>query len=107
MSGRVPRNWGARITEAVIQGMRMVLLENEVLRVGVNLDRGTKIWQFCHKPTDMDFCPIAPWGVTDRNLPLHAPDPLQAFQDSYPGGCGSLPQCRCPLQPSWCGLRPA
>lgn len=85
-ANRVPRNWGARITEVVIHGMRAVLLENEVLRVGVNLDRGTEIFQFCHKPTDLDFCPIAPWGVTGRDLPRHAPDPRMAFQDSYPGG---------------------
>lgn len=84
---REQRNWGARILEYEYKGMRVVFLENEKLRVGVLVDKGTDIIEFNHKPTDTDFVWLAPGGVRNPTSYLStAPDPLATFLDYYPGG---------------------
>ena len=84
---REQRNWGTRILEYEYKGMRVVFLENEKLRVGVLVDKGTDIIEFNHKPTDTDFVWLAPGGVRDPTSYLStAPDPLATFLDYYPGG---------------------
>jgi hypothetical protein len=84
---REQRNWGARILEYEHKGMRVVFLENEKLRVGVLVDKGTDIIEFNHKPTDTDFVWLTPGGVRNPTSYLStAPDPLATFLDYYPGG---------------------
>jgi Domain of unknown function (DUF4432) len=84
---REQRNWGARILEYEHKGMRVVFLENEKLRVGVLVDKGTDIIEFNHKPTDTDFVWLAPGGVRNPTSYLSTePDPLATFLDYYPGG---------------------
>jgi Domain of unknown function (DUF4432) len=84
---RQQRNWGARILEYEHKGMRVVFLENEKLRVGVLVDKGTDIIEFNHKPTDTDFVWLTPGGVRNPTSYLStAPDPLATFLDYYPGG---------------------
>ena len=84
---REQRNWGARILEYEHMGMRVVFLENEKLRVGVLVDKGTDIIEFNHKPTDTDFVWLTPGGVRNPTSYLStAPDPLATFLDYYPGG---------------------
>ena len=84
---REQRNWGTRILEYEYKGMRVVFLENEKLRVGVLVDKGTDIIEFNHKPTDTDFVWLAPGGVRDPTSYLStASDPLATFLDYYPGG---------------------
>jgi uncharacterized protein DUF4432 len=84
---REQRNWGARILEYEYRGMRVVFLENEKLRVGVLVDKGTDIIEFNHKRTDTDFVWLAPGGVRKPTAYLStAPDPLATFLDYYPGG---------------------
>ena len=65
---REQRYWGARILEYEYKGMRVVFLENEKLRVGVLVDKGTDIIEFNHKPTDTDFVWLAPGGVTALSI---------------------------------------
>jgi Domain of unknown function (DUF4432) len=84
---REQRNWGARILEYEHKGMRVVFLENEKLRVGVLVDKGTDIIEFNHKPTDTDFVWLTPGGVRNPTSYLSTePDPLATFLDYYPGG---------------------
>ena len=84
---RKQRNWGARILEYEHKGMQVVFLENEKLRVGVLVDKGTDVIEFNHKPTDTDFVWLAPGGVRNPTSYLStAPDPLATFLDYYPGG---------------------
>src|ERR671920_203715 len=65
----------------------VVFLENEKLRVGVLVDKGTDIIEFNHKPTDTDFVWLTPGGVRNPTSYLStAPDPLATFLDYYPGG---------------------
>jgi hypothetical protein len=84
---RRQRNWGARIHEVDLRGMRMVILENETLRVGILVDKGTDIIEWCYKPQDMDFVWLSADGVRNPTDYLAtAPDPAATFLDYYPGG---------------------
>ena len=80
------RNWGARILEYESQGMRLVFLENEALRIGINADRGSEVFECCYKPRDLDLAP----RFRDRMRPLStiaaSPTPELAFIDLYSGG---------------------
>jgi len=62
------RNHGCRITdELVYKGMRTIILENELIRVGILIDKGTDIFEFLYKPTDTDFLLRSPIGLSNRN----------------------------------------
>jgi galactose mutarotase-like enzyme len=84
---RPQRNWGARVLEYRYRGMRVVSLENELLRVGVLADKGTDVFEFNYKPRDMDFVWLTADGVRNPTSYLStSPDPLATFMDYYPGG---------------------
>jgi len=84
---RPQRNWGARILEYWYKGMRVVFLENELLRVGVLAGKGTDVFEFNYKPRDMDFVWLTAGGVRNPSSYLStSPDPLATFLDYYPGG---------------------
>lgn len=82
------RHFGCRITdEMVYKGMRTLFLENELVRIGILLDKGADIFQWIYKPTDTDFLWRSPNGLTrpDRFTPTRASS-SGAFLDSYHGG---------------------
>lgn len=84
---RPQRNWGPRIRDLAEFGLRLVTLENELLRVGVLAGKGADVVEFSYKPRDLDFVWLTPGGV--RNPAAYAstsPDPLATFLDTYPGG---------------------
>lgn len=84
---RSQRNWGTRVLEYRVEGMRAVFLENEKLRVGVLVDKGTDVFEFNYKPRDMDFAWLSAGGVRNPVSYLStSPDPLATFLDYYPGG---------------------
>jgi hypothetical protein len=82
------RHFGCRIIDDLeYKGMRTVILENELIRVGVLLDKGADIFQFLYKPTDTDFLWRSPNGLLN---PQHISPSIQssagAFLDNYHGG---------------------
>lgn len=84
---RPQRNWGARINHVVWQGLDVLTLENERLRVSFAVGRGADLVEFLHKPSDTDFVWLSANGL--RHPALRAvtpPDARMAFYDSYPGG---------------------
>ena len=84
---RKQRNWGSRILEYTYQGMRSVFLENELLRIGILVDKGTDLFEFNYKPRDQDFIWLSPGGVRNPTSYLStSPDSLATFLDSYLGG---------------------
>lgn len=84
---RRQRNWGARILEYTYQGMRVVFLENEQLRIGILVDKGTDLFEFAYKPQDQDYVWLSPQGVQNPTTYLStSPDPMATFLDSYLGG---------------------
>lgn len=83
------RNWGARVREYDLFGIRTVVLENELLRVGVAADRGTDICEFLFKPTDTDCVWLTANGTrTPKTLAAigRDGDRIGAFLDQYAGG---------------------
>ncbi len=84
---RQQRNWGARIHEYELKGMRTVFLENEQLRVGILADKGADLFEFNYKPRDMDFAWLTAKGIQNPTSYLStSPDPVATFIDYYLGG---------------------
>ena len=84
---RAQRNWGARMRDVTYHGLRMIVLENELLRIGVLAGKGTDIVELNYKPRDLDFVWLAPGGVRNPSaFAATAPDARAAFRDHYPGG---------------------
>lgn len=86
------RNYGCRVNdELVYRGVRVMVVENELIRVGILLDQGTDIYEFVHKPTDTDFMWRSPNGV--RAAGSHLPSsysPGGSFLEYYEGGWQEL-----------------
>ena len=81
------RNWGARLRDVTYHGMRLILMENELLRIGVLAGKGTDIIELNYKPRDLDFVWLAPGGVRNpHTFAATASDARAAFRDHYPGG---------------------
>lgn len=82
------RHYGCRIVDDLVyKGMRVLFVENELIRVGVLLDKGGDIFEFRHKPTDTDFLWRSPRGLADprRYVPT-AYASSGPFLDAYHGG---------------------
>lgn len=82
-----PRNHGCRISDAwTLEGMRTLILENELLRVTVLVDKGSDIIEFRYKPQDLDVLFFAPGGLRQpaRNMPSAPTN--GPFLDYYSGG---------------------
>jgi len=80
------RNWGARIREYESQGMRLVFLENEAFRIGINADRGSEVFECCYKPRDLDLAPRFRDRMQALSTVAASPTPELAFIDLYSGG---------------------
>ena len=82
------RNFGCRISDRhTYKGWKLLVLENELLRVTVLPEKGSDIWEFLYKPTDTDFMWRTPQGLCDRQL--YTPTKSVAdgnFMDVYEGG---------------------
>jgi hypothetical protein len=82
-----PRNHGCRISDAwQLDGMRTLVIENELLRVTVLLDKGSDIVEFRYKPLDLDFLFFAPGGVRNPNRGLVSAPSAGPFLDYFSGG---------------------
>lgn len=82
------RHYGCRITDDLIyKGLRAIFLENDLLRVGVLLDKGADIFSFVHKPTDTDFLWRSPQGlINPQRFNATKASSAGAFLDNYHGG---------------------
>lgn len=88
MNGARIRNYGCRIKDDILyKGMRTVFLENDVLRAGVLVDKGTDVFEFLYKPGDMDFTWLYPWGLTNpTNYRFTKNQTGGRYLDFYEGG---------------------
>jgi len=87
----LPRNHGCRISDDwTYKGMRTVILENELLRVVVLVDKGTDIVEFRYKPLDLDYMLLLPGGIRNpaHDVPSAATDLV--FLDYYSGGWNEI-----------------
>ena len=81
------RNFGCRLMEHTYKGLRVVTLENELIRVSILADKGTDVFEFLYKPQDVDFMWRSPWGI--RNPATYVATSHtggSAFLDFYEGG---------------------
>jgi len=70
-----------------IDGMRAVVLENDLIRIGLLIDRGSDIYEFFYKPSNVDFLLRLNKGI--RNPSTHFSqirDSKRQFEDYYYGG---------------------
>jgi hypothetical protein len=91
MSLGKPRNHGCRISDDwTFKGMRTLIIENELLRVTVLVDRGSDIVEFRYKPLDLDFLYFAPNGVRNpaRETPSTYTD--SPYLDYFSGGWNEI-----------------
>ena len=87
MPAAANRHYGCRITDDLIyKGLRTLFLENDLVRVGVLLDKGADIFQFLHKPTDTDFLWRSPNGIVNPGTLPGAASYGGSFLDFYHGG---------------------
>lgn len=84
---RARRNHGARITESTVDGMALVALENELLRVSVLAGKGADVIELLYKPLDLDLCWASPDPLANpARRPPSAHDDVATYLDWYPGG---------------------
>ena len=91
MALALPRNHGARICDRYsYDDLRVLVMENELLRVSVLLDQGADIFEFLYKPMDLDPLLCTPRGI--RSPRTYAPSVTTArqFPDYYEGGWQEL-----------------
>lgn len=70
-----------------LDGMRAVVLENELLRVVVLADKGTDIIELLHKPSDTEFMWRSPCGLRNPlRLQTSVGGSEGPFTDGYEGG---------------------
>jgi len=80
------RNSGCRISlDYTYKGMRIAYLENELVRVGILLDKGADIFDFTHKPRDLNFLWQSPIPMRKPFVATSAL-PEGAFHDYFFGG---------------------
>jgi hypothetical protein len=81
------RNYGCRINdEYTFRGMRVMVMENDLLRISILLDKGTTIFEFLYKPLDVDFMFLNNQSIRNPNrLPTSAHS-SGFFLDFYDGG---------------------
>ena len=85
---QLERNYGCRVSDAwTFRGLKTAVIENELLRVVVLIDKGADIYQFVHKPTDTDFLWRSPWGVRDPSVRIPTTGSGEGgWMDVYEGG---------------------
>lgn len=80
------RNYGCRVSDDwVYRGNKVAIIENELVKVIVLVDKGADIYSFVHKPSDTDYMWRSVWGIRDTRKFL-ATTGDSAWGDTYEGG---------------------
>lgn len=81
------KRWhGCRVDEFTWRGQRLIVLENELLHVGVLASKGADIIEFRYKPRDLDVMWHSPHSLLPGDFIPTSARPAGAFLDYYPGG---------------------
>ena len=83
------RNHGCRLNEDLLyKGLRLLTMENEILKISILVDKGTDIIELLYKPKDIDFMWVSPIdfkpGEFDRKNFLEGY--LGGWQEIIPNG---------------------
>lgn len=80
------RKTGCRLSlDYTYRGMRVAFLENDLIQVGVLIDKGADIFEFTYKPRSLDFMWQSPIELRKPFIATSAL-PEGAFHDYYYGG---------------------
>lgn len=91
MTLAMPRNHGCRISDAwTYKGMRTIILENELLRVTVLVDKGSDIVEFRYKAKDLDFLHFAPGGIRNPAHTIPSAASNAPYLDYFSGGWNEI-----------------
>lgn len=92
MHYQAERTNGCRISDSwTYRNLKTAILENELLRVVVLVDKGADIYQLIHKQSDTDFLFRSPWGVRDPSKFIPTTGwPAGKWLDVYEGGWQSM-----------------
>jgi galactose mutarotase-like enzyme len=88
LTGRyAERHHGCRVTEYGWRGHQLIVLENELLRVGVVPTKGADVVELRYKPLDLDLLWHSPHPILPpaEAIPTF-PSPTGTFFDQYHGG---------------------
>jgi len=87
MTLALPRNHGCRISDGwKLKGLQTIILENELLRVTVLIDKGSDIVEFRYKPLDLDLLYFSPNGIRNPNRGIVSAPTSGSFLDYFSGG---------------------
>ena len=85
------RNHGARICDRYsYDDLRVLVMENERLRISVLVDQGSDIFEFLYKPLDLDFMFCSPQGIRSPGKYVASVTTERQFPDFYEGGWQEL-----------------
>lgn len=84
------RNYGCRILEVIFKGFKTLFLENEKIRVGILVEKGTDIFEFLYKPNDVDFMWRSYIGIKEKDFLPVIYNKNGNFLDLYHGGWQEL-----------------
>ena len=85
------RNYGCRFQEIVYKGFGALVIENEIIRTTILVDKGTDIIELLYKPKDVDFMWRSPVEVDASNKnPVTRALESGYFLDVYEGGWQEL-----------------
>ena len=81
------RNSGCRWGKFFWKGLNILILENDILRIEILVDKGTDIVEFLYKPLDIDFMWRSPMPFYESpGMIPTSPGKIGNFLDYYPGG---------------------
>ena len=82
------RTTGCRISDSwTYRGLKMMILENELLKVTIVSDKGADIFELVHKKTDTEFMWRTPWSIRNQGLSIPPTgNGDNVWHDAYIGG---------------------
>ncbi|MEQ9405928.1 MAG: DUF4432 family protein [Cyclobacteriaceae bacterium] len=76
-----------QVSHTEINGLKAIYLENDLLKVGILIDRGCDIFEFIYKPSALDFLLRLPKGISNPQQQFsQIRNTRSQFEDYYYGG---------------------
>lgn len=86
-NARIRKCHGPRVLQGLtLDGAETVVLENELLRIMVNLSRGAMVTEFLHKPSDLDVLYKIPSGIRPYGSYTPCSTDVSPFSENHPEG---------------------
>ena len=88
MTTERPHQYGCSITDDwTYKGMKVLFMENDFLRIGILVDKGSDIFEFTYKPANLDPLLRLPKGIRNPARDINQlPNHMGRFEDYYYGG---------------------